>query len=124
MSYPIHAHHFRKFGPLEERNVSYNQGLVIAERVHDYLSSQRAQLIVGPGELSADSIENTNNAGEWVYHLHAKNTTLFAEIRPSSDKVSMNISFATAGSSQIKVLSDLEGIVLHFTNPLIPANSQ
>jgi len=118
MSYPIHTHHVREFGPRKRKNVSYENGLEIADRVHDYLSSNRAELVTGPGELSADSIENTNNAGEWVYHLYAKDTTLFAEIRPSSDNKSMNISFATAGRYSVTTLLDLEGIVLPFTNSL------
>ena len=84
------------------------QGLEIADKVGDYLRRKQAILVTGPGELSAESIDTWNNAGDWVYHL--MDTTLFAEIRPTANSKAV-VRFGTAGKNAKQILTDLQTIV-------------
>jgi len=111
MPYPIEVKdkiEYKTYG--EGEKFSYRKGLEIADRVQDYLKSNNATLVTGPGELSRESIRIWNNAGDWVYHL--KNTTLFSEIRPGGrDGKIMHVAFATAGKNAKKILKDLQKIL-------------
>ena len=114
MAYPIESAlkaEYRASLP-KRRALTYDEGLEIADKIGAYLKQRSAELVTGPGELSRQSIQIWNNAGEWVYHLY--DTTLFAEIRPfrfPGEPAKMNVSFGTAGKNANIIFKDLQSIV-------------
>jgi hypothetical protein len=109
MTYPLEVKDKIEY-KVPDLRFSYAQGLEIADKVKDYLNANKAILIAGPGELSKESMEMWNNAGDWVYHLN--DTTLVAEIRPAGRDYDMaTVSFGTAGKNAKPILKDLQSIL-------------
>jgi hypothetical protein len=116
MDYPIHTKDVVDYTYRTNNEViDFNSGLMITDKVHDYLASHDASLFMGPGEISRETFKQWNNAGDWLFHVG--NTTVYLEIRPDCNgrfgrlNGKMNIRFAAAGEHTKEILTDLQAIV-------------